>query len=93
MKGMALLLGLLFAGCAIVICCLGILAMSLSVCQRRVKEIGIRKVNGARIGEVMAMLNRDFVKWVIIAFVIATPVAWYIMSKWLESFAYKTAIS
>ena len=83
----------LFAGCAIVICCLGILAMSLSVCQRRVKEIGIRKVNGARIGEVMAMLNRDFVKWVIIAFVIATPVAWYIMSKWLESFAYKTAIS
>lgn len=80
----------LFAGCAIVICCMGILAMSLFACQRRIKEIGIRKVNGARIGEVMAMLNRDFVKWVIVAFVVATPVSWYIMTKWLEAFAYKT---
>ncbi|MCX6236212.1 MAG: ABC transporter permease [Bacteroidia bacterium] len=80
----------LFAGCAIVICCLGILAMSLFTCQRRIKEIGIRKVNGARISEVMAMLNKDFVKWVVIAFVIATPIAWYAMHKWLESFAYKT---
>jgi len=83
----------LFAGCAIVICCLGILAMSLFACQRRIKEIGIRKVNGARISEVMAMLNRDFVKWVAIAFVIATPVSYYTMSKWLESFAYKTELS
>jgi putative ABC transport system permease protein len=83
----------LFAGCAIVICCLGILAMSLSACQRRIKEVGIRKVNGARIGEVMTMLNRDFVRWVFVAFVIASPVAWFIMNKWLESFAYKTPIS
>jgi putative ABC transport system permease protein len=83
----------LFALCAIVICCLGILAMSLSACQRRIKEIGIRKVNGAGISEVMAMLNRDFVKWVMIAFVLATPVAWYIMHTWLESFAYKTVLS
>ena len=83
----------LFAGCAIVICCLGILAMSLFACQRRVKEIGIRKVNGARISEVMTMLNRDFVKWVAIAFVIATPIAWFVMNKWLESFAYKTGLS
>ncbi len=83
----------LFAGCAIVICCLGILAMSLFACQRRIKEIGIRKVNGARITEVMTMLNRDFVKWVAIAFVIATPIAWYTMHKWLESFAYKTDLS
>ncbi len=83
----------LFAICAIVICSLGILAVSLFACQRRVKEIGIRKVNGARISEVMTMLNRDFVKWVAIAFVIATPVAWYVMDKWLESFAYKTNLS
>jgi len=83
----------LFAGCAIVICCLGILAMSLFACQRRIKEIGIRKVNGARISEVMTMLNRDFVKWVAIAFVIATPIAYYAMNKWLESFAYKTELS
>jgi putative ABC transport system permease protein len=83
----------LFAGCAIVICCLGILAMSLFACQRRIKEIGIRKVNGATISEVMTMLNRDFVKWVAIAFVIATPIAYYAMNKWLESYAYKTELS
>jgi len=83
----------LFAGCAIVICCLGILAMSLFACQRRIKEIGIRKVNGARISEVMTMLNKDFVKWVAIAFAIATPISYYAMNKWLESFAYKTELS
>jgi len=83
----------LFAGCAIVICCMGILAMSLFMCQRRIKEIGIRKVNGARITEVIAMLNKDFVKWVAIAFVIATPIAWYTMHKWLQDFAYKTDVS
>jgi putative ABC transport system permease protein len=83
----------LFAGCAIIICCLGILAMSLFACQRRIKEIGIRKVNGARISEVMTMLNKDFVKWVAIAFVIATPIAYYAMHKWLENFAYKTSLS
>ena len=83
----------LFAGCAIVICCLGILAMSLFACQRRIKEIGIRKVNGAKVSEVLTMLNRDFIKWVAIAFVIATPIAYYAMNKWLESFAYKTTLS
>jgi putative ABC transport system permease protein len=83
----------LFAGSAIVICCMGILAMSMFACQRRIKEIGIRKVNGALISEVMTMLNGDFVKLVAIAFVIATPIAWYIMNKWLESFAYRTDLS
>ena len=83
----------LFAGCAIVICCLGILAMSLFASQRRIKEIGIRKVNGARISEILSMLNSDFIKWVGIAFVIASPVAWYSMHKWLQSFAYKTELS
>jgi putative ABC transport system permease protein len=50
-------------------------------------------VNGARISEVMVMLNNDFVKWVVVAFVIATPIAYYAMNKWLENFAYKTALS
>jgi putative ABC transport system permease protein len=59
----------------------------------RVKEIGIRKVSGAKISEVMAMLNKDFLKWVVIAFVIACPVAYYAMNKWLENFAYKTELS
>ncbi len=83
----------LLAGCAIVICSLGILAMSLFACQRRVKEIGIRKVNGAKIPEILLMLNKDLAKWVVIAFVIATPIAWFSMNKWLENFAYKTSIS
>ena len=72
---------------------MGILAMSLFACQSRVKEIGIRKVNGAKISEILAMLNKEFVKWVVIAFVISTPIAWYFMHKWLKSFAYKTDIS
>jgi putative ABC transport system permease protein len=83
----------LLAGCAIVLCCMGVLAMSLFACQRRVKEIGIRKVNGAKISEILAMLNKEFVKWVVIAFVISTPIAWYFMHRWLKSFAYKTDLS
>jgi putative ABC transport system permease protein len=78
---------------ALVISCLGLLSLAIFTTKRRIKEIGIRKVNGATISEVMAMLNRDFVKWVLIAFVIATPVSWYAMNKWLESFAYKTDLS
>jgi putative ABC transport system permease protein len=83
----------LFAISAIVICCLGILAMSIFAAQRRIKEIGIRKVNGAKIYEILLMLNKDFVKWVGIAFVIACPVAWFTMHKWLSNFAYKTEMS
>jgi putative ABC transport system permease protein len=83
----------LFAGCAILLCCLGILALSLFACQRRVKEIGIRKVYGASVNDVMVMLNRDFLKWVGVAFVIACPFAWYGMSRWLENYAYRTAVS
>ena len=83
----------LFAGCAVVICSLGILAMSIFACQHRVKEIGIRKVNGARIFEILTMLNKDFIKWVGIAFIIACPIAWFVMHKWLQVFAYKTELS
>jgi len=60
---------------------------------KRTKEIGIRKVNGARITEVMLMLSKDFIKWIFIAFVIACPIAWYAMNKWLQNFAYKTTLS
>jgi putative ABC transport system permease protein len=78
---------------AIVISVMGIFAMSLYYIQQKVKEIGVRKVNGAKISEVMTMLNRDFVKWVAIAFVIAVPIAYYAMNKWLENFAYKIDLS
>ncbi len=78
---------------AIIIACLGLSGLSAYSISRRTKEIGIRKTNGARIAQVMALLNKDFVKWVGIAFVIAVPVAWYVMNKWLENYAYRVDIS
>ncbi|MFC0875255.1 ABC transporter permease [Saccharicrinis sp. FJH2] len=83
----------IFAIMAIVISCSGILGLVIFSSQRRIKEIGIRKVNGAKISEVMIMLNKDFIKWVAIAFILATPIAWYTMNKWLDNFAYKTNLS
>ncbi|MEC3907023.1 FtsX-like permease family protein [Tamlana sp. 2201CG12-4] len=78
---------------AIFITLLGLIGMSLFKTQQKTKEIGIRKVNGATINEIMFMLNKDFIKWVVIAFVIACPIAYYAMRKWLENFAYKTSLS
>jgi len=78
---------------SLILSCLGLTGLTFFIMERRTKEIGIRKVNGARISEVMAMLNRDFVKWVTIAFLIAMPIAYYTMNKWLENFAYKTPLS
>jgi len=78
---------------AIFISCIGLIGLIEFSTKSKIKEIGIRKVNGAKISEVMLMLNKDFVKWVAIAFVIATPIAWYAMHKWLENFAYKTELS
>ncbi len=82
-----------FSLLSVIVSILGILGLSTFMCQYRIKEIGIRKVNGAKVTEMLAMLNRDVVKWVIIAFVISTPLAWYIMRLWLESFVYRTEIS
>jgi putative ABC transport system permease protein len=78
---------------SILISCLGLFGLAAYSTQSRIKEIGVRKVNGAKISEVLMMLNKDFIKWVAIAFIIATPIAWYAMYKWLESFAYKTNLS
>ena len=83
----------LFAILAIIISCIGILGLAIFTSERRIKEIGIRKVNGAKISEILSMLNKDFIKWVAIAFVIACPIAYFAMSKWLENFAYKTTLS
>ena len=57
------------------------------------KEIGIRKVNGAKVLEILSLLNLGFIKWVAIAFAIACPIAWFTLNKWLENFAYKTTLS
>jgi putative ABC transport system permease protein len=78
---------------AIIIACLGLSGLSSYAITRRTKEIGIRKSNGARTGEVMALLNSDSVKWVLIAFVIATPAGWFAMDRWLQNFAYRTEMS
>ena len=83
----------LIAACCLIsvfLSMIGLFAVSFHTSRRRIKEIGIRKVNGAKISEILTMLNKDFVKWVVIAFVIATPIAYYAMNKWLENFAYKT---
>ena len=83
----------LFAILAIVIACLGLIGLAENVTNKKIKEIGIRKVNGAKISEILTMLNKDFVKWVGIAFVVAIPIAYYAMHMWLENFAYKTSLS
>jgi putative ABC transport system permease protein len=78
---------------AISIAILGMMGLSVFLIERRTKEIGIRKVNGAKVSEILNMLNKDFIKWVIIAFAIALPIAWFGMHRWLENFAYKTELS
>jgi putative ABC transport system permease protein len=78
---------------AISIAILGMIGLSVFLIERRTKEIGIRKVNGAKVSEILNMLNKDFIKWVIIAFLIALPIAWFGMHRWLENFAYKTELS
>ena len=82
-----------FSILAILIACLGLFGLALHSADQRRKEIGIRKINGAKISEVMVMLNTSFVKWIAIAFIIATPLARYAMNMWLENFAYKTELS
>ena len=78
---------------AVLLSCFGLFAHIAFSVQSRMKEIGIRKVSGAKVSEILSLLNKDFVKWVAIAFVIATPIAYYTMNKWLENFAYKTSLS
>ena len=78
-----------FSLLAIFIACMGLLGLAIYVIQQRRKEIGIRKVLGASIIGIVTLLSKDFLKLVLIAIVIASPLAWYAMSQWLQSFAYK----
>jgi putative ABC transport system permease protein len=80
----------IFSVLSVIIACMGILGIASFLLQRRIKEIGIRKVNGAKTFEVVALLNVDYFKWIVISFVIATPLAWFAMSRWLNNFAFKT---
>jgi putative ABC transport system permease protein len=83
----------LFAGFAIFIACLGLLGLSLFTTAQRMKEIGVRKVLGASISSIVFLLSKDFIKLIIVSFLIASPVAWYVMHNWLQGFAYRIPIS
>lgn len=82
-------LTLTFAGLAILIACLGLFGLAAFTAQQRTKEIGVRKVLGASVPSLIALLSKDFLKLVLIAIVIASPVAWWAMSRWLQDFAYR----
>ena len=76
----------------IIIACLGLFGLATFAAQQRVKEIGIRKVLGASVSNLVALLSKDFLKLVIIALILAVPIAWYAMNKWLQDFAYRINI-
>jgi predicted permease len=80
------------AGIAIVLSCMGLFAIALLTIQQRTKEIGVRKVLGASVGSIVTLLSKDFLKLVFIAIVIASPIGWWAMNKWLQDFAYKIDI-
>ncbi len=77
---------------SIIISCLGLFGLAIFTTGLRTKEIGIRKIYSATISEVVIMLNRTFIKWVVIAYIIGAPAGWYVMHNWLRNFAYKTEL-
>jgi putative ABC transport system permease protein len=82
----------LFSLLCLAIANLGLIIFMAFIIRRRTKEIGIRKVLGASVGEIVQMLNIDFIRYIVLAFAIAVPVAYYIMHRWLERFAYRTSL-
>ena len=78
-----------FAFLAVLLACLGLFGLAAFMAQQRTKEIGIRKVLGATVANIVGLLSRDFVKLVLVAIVIAAPLAWYAMRRWLENFTYR----
>jgi ABC-type antimicrobial peptide transport system permease subunit len=82
-----------FAGLAVMISCLGLFGLAMFTAEQRRKEIGVRKVLGASVAGVVMLLAKEFIKLVMVAFVIAAPIAWYAAGEWLKSFAYRTELS
>jgi len=78
---------------AIIIACLGLFGLASYATERRIKEIGVRKVLGSTVGQIVLLLSKDFSKLVLISNILAWPIAWYAMNKWLQNFAYKTQIN
>ena len=82
----------MFAGIAILISCLGLFGLATYTAQVKIKEIGIRKVLGASVVDITTMLSKDFLVLVVLSLMVASPVAWYLMNKWLQDYAYRINI-
>jgi ABC-type antimicrobial peptide transport system permease subunit len=82
-----------FAWLAILISCLGLFGLATFSAERRIKEIGIRKINGASVFSIIYLLSTDFIKIIVVSIVIALPISYLITKNWLDSFAYKTLLS
>lgn len=85
-------LSALFAGLSIFISCLGLFGLAIYIAESRIKEIGVRKVLGASVTGIASLLSKDFLKLVLIAFIIASPIAWFAMNKWLQGYTYRIDI-
>jgi putative ABC transport system permease protein len=81
------------SGISLFLSMIGLFAVSYQSSHRRTKEIGIRKINGANIPEILMLLNKYILKWLVISFIVAFPIGWYAMNKWLQNFAYKTELN
>ncbi|GAA4447010.1 ABC transporter permease [Nibrella saemangeumensis] len=82
----------IFAGLTIFVACLGLFGLATFTAEQRTKEIGVRKVLGASVAGIVSMLSRDFLKPVLVAILLASPIAWYVMNRWLQDFAYKISL-
>jgi len=78
---------------AIIICCLGLFGLATFAAEQRIKEIGVRKVLGASVPDIVVLLSKDFAGLVVIAIILAIPISWYFLNKWLQDFAYRINIS
>ena len=81
-----------FAGLAIIISCLGLFGLAAFTAEQKTKEVGIRKVLGSSVAGIVMMLSKEFVKWIVIANLVAWPIAYYLIDAWLMDFAYKIDI-
>jgi len=83
----------LFAGLAIFVSCLGLLGLASFVTNQRTKEIGIRKISGAGVGNILTMLTKDFMRPILLSFLIATPLTWFVLEKWLDNYAFRISLT
>jgi len=85
-------ISLSFSLLAIFIACLGLFGLTAYAAEQRTREIGIRKVLGASVGGIIRLLSRDFLRLVVVAMLIAFPLSWFVMGRWLQDFAYRISI-